>query len=734
MIGRLISGKYRLYDEVGSGGFATVYLGRNINTNEIVAVKVLGQQFTAEPHYVERFQREATMAQRLQHPNIVRILDHGVEDGVHFLVMEFVEGLTLEQIMQRRGSLSLQETLSYVEQACAGLQAAYKVGIVHRDIKPANLMITPAGTVKIMDFGIARMESMTGLTQSGVFMGTPRYISPEMAQGSSTDIRSDLYALGLLTYEMLAGAPPFDGSNPWAVLRMQIEGQPTPIRQLRPEVPRWLEAIVLRALAKDPAQRFQTPAQMLAALQEQTRRPGRVASPMPMAPSAEATLVVPPRRQRRASLGLVLGLAAVVVAVTVGLVALYLLTIGRGAFWRIPTPTPIVAQAPVDAPTPLAMISTMVVTSTPVDVAAPTPLESTPTNTSRPLAETPPVINTPLPTETATSAPTSTRLPTDTARPTDTPLPTLADTLEPTVAPTPAPTNTPKPSDTPASPPAPPISGRIAFSAAGNLYIVDAATGQNRVSPIAGMRQPDFRADGELIIANGEGADKLSLWTIDANTGAFAREQTAHPDDFHPFWSPDGGRFTYDSLHHGLTRRGPMLYTQAMTGRARKEPEVTLGHSAEQIRGTSPVWMQNDWIAFTGCDYFPGGTGGSKCGIFSMPSWGGEPHLVHSDSLTARATDNHASQLVYMSQGTGDWEVYIIPVQGGTGRNLSNSPGTQDGLPTFSPDGKWVAFASNRDGWAIWAVRPDGTGLKKLFGLPAPLTGEWTDEHISWGP
>jgi len=134
MIGRVIKGKYKIYDEVGAGGFATVYLGRNMDTNEIVAIKVLGEQFTREPRYVERFRREAGLAERLRHPNIVRILDHGVESGMNFLVMEFVEGLTLDKMIARRGGMPVDEVLSYVEQTCAGLQAAYEAGVVHRDI------------------------------------------------------------------------------------------------------------------------------------------------------------------------------------------------------------------------------------------------------------------------------------------------------------------------------------------------------------------------------------------------------------------------------------------------------------------------------------------------------------------------------------------------------------------------------------------------------------------------
>jgi serine/threonine protein kinase len=319
MIGQVLKGKYKIYDEVGSGGFATVYLGRNLDTNEIVAIKVLGQQYTAQGEYLERFHREAGLAQRLQHPNVVRVLDHGVEDGIHFLVMEFVEGLTLDKLLERRGWLSVEETLSYCEQACAGLQAAFNAGIVHRDIKPANLMVTPGGTVKIMDFGIARVESLAGLTQSGMFMGTPRYISPEMAQGAKADIRADIYSLGLLVYEMLTGIPPFDGENPWAVLHQQITSEPRPIRQIRSEVPIWLEAIVSRAIAKDPAQRFQTPAEMYAALRDRTATPEPVRGAGPSLPTVVGPAPPKVRRKRGNRKALVYGIGAAAALVALGL-------------------------------------------------------------------------------------------------------------------------------------------------------------------------------------------------------------------------------------------------------------------------------------------------------------------------------------------------------------------------------------------------------------------------------
>ncbi len=722
MIGRIIKGKYRVYDEVGAGGFATVYLGRNTQTNEIVAIKVLGEQHTREPRYVERFRREAGMAERLRHPNIVRVLDHGVEDGMHFLVMEFVEGLTLDQIIARKGRLSVEEVLSYVDQTCAGLQAAYEAGVVHRDIKPANLMITPGGTVKIMDFGIARLETMSGLTQSGVFLGTPRYISPEMAKGVGADIRSDLYALGLLIYEMLTGQPPFDAENPWAVLRQQIEDQPAPLREIRPDVPSWLDEIISRAVAKDPAKRFQTPAGMQAALKTQSAVSGGVGTRVPDAGTIEARVEPTEGTRRTRPKGLLIGLAVASLVVAAALVALLVYGLGGGEA----TPTAVVGQlaAETQPVEPTEMVTVFVVTNTPATQL--TPSEPPPTDTALPE---------PTATEEQEESPTPpptdepTRVPTDTPRPTDTPQP--SSTPEPQATSTTAPT---EPSPSPTSAPAAAISGRIAYSAGGVLHVVNAATGQDLFAPIPDMIQPDIRADGELIIAKGYQGARTSLWTINARTGAFVRQQSTFTDDYHPFWSPDASRYTYDSAH------GPgddLIIYVAPLDNIDEEAHDNLFYGTQALLGTSPVWMHNDWIAFTACDYWPEGSGGANCGIYSVPSWSGaKPVLLHPGGLSMRATDNYGDSLLFMSLESGNWEVYTMPsATGGSGRNLSNSPGSQDGLATFSPDGKWVAFASDRGGaWAIWVVKPDGTGLSRLFDLPAAPSLDWTDEHISWGP
>ena len=719
MIGRIIKGKYKIYDEVGSGGFATVYLGRNMDTNEIVAIKVLSEQYITDPRYVERFRREAGLAERLQHPNIVRTLDHGVEKGMHFLVMEFVEGLTLDKIIARKGRLSVEETLSYIKQTCTGLQAAYEASIVHRDIKPANLMVTPEGSVKIMDFGIARVESMSTLTQSGMFMGTPRYISPEMAKGEGTDIRSDLYALGLLAYEMLSGSPPFDADNPWAVLRMQIESPPRTLHQIRPDVPPWFEAIIMRAIAKDPANRFQTPANMLAALEEQTATPGVFPGVTQPGKAGDTTVVGAAVVKKSSHKGLILALVGIVLIVALGLAAYLVFGVGIGM------------------PKPTATAVVLVVTNTPVDTSVPTATEPSPTDTRpaptespspQPTDTPPPTV---MPTEPVQPTATPTLLPTDTPLPAATPTRQPTDTPRPTAVPTKAPTNTPQP-PAPTTSPATALRGRIAYSVGGTLHVVDVQT-KGLLFTFSNMRQPAFRSDGDEILADGL-ADPATLVNINANSGAYIREQTAHTDDFHPSWSPDGSRFTYDSLHHGLGKF-TMLYTQGLTGRRPQDP-VTVHFQGQQIRGHSPVWTHDDLIAFTGCDYWPGGTGGSRCGIYVMPSWSGRPTLIHPGSMDMRATDNHGGQLVFMSRETGNWEVFVVPNQGGQARNLSQSPSSQDGLATFSPDGKKVAFVSNRGGgWAIWVVNLDGSGIAKLMNLPGQPTGPpWYDDSISWGP
>jgi hypothetical protein len=433
------------------------------------------------------------------------------------------------------------------------------------------------------------------------------------------------------------------------------------------------------------------------------------------------------RPAKGGSRGLLIGLVFGVIIVLLAIGALVVFGLGGGRGTQAPTATEVIAQAatatsePTQPPTNTPVVQ--VVTATPEDTPIPAPTEPPPVEPSPLPTEAPPEpTDTPLPEPTQTSPPEPTATPT--SPPTNTPVP-----------PTQGPTNTPQPTATPTSPPAPAVSGKIAFSAGGALHIVDAATGQDTAPPLSGIRQPDFRADGREILANGEVGQWTSIVNIDASNGAVVRNQTSFTDDFHPFWAPDGTRFTYDSLHHGLPRYGLMLYTQGLTG-GNPQSEVTVSYEGRQIQGHSPVWMHDDYIAFTGCDYWPGGTDGSRCGIYRIPSWGeSRPALLRQGGTDMRATDNYGGQLVFMSQEEGNWEVYIMPAGGGNARNLSQSPTSNDGLGTFSPDGNQVAFASNREGgWAVWVVRVDGSGVTKLFNLPGAPTAPWYEDSMSWGP
>ena len=267
MIGRTLGGKYKIYDKVGGGGMAEVYLARDISSGEIVALKILRSQFTEGTDYIERFQREAKSAIKLVHANICAVKDFGQDGDVYFMVMEFVEGKTLSRVIEEKGPLPVSEAVSYIRQSALALSEAYKSGIIaHRDVKSQNIMVKPDGTIKMMDFGIAKSRDYATMTTAGSFIGTPEYMSPEQAQGGKTDARADIYSLGVVLYESLAGEVPFEADTPWGVLNMHISKEPFPIDNLRSDLPPGMVEVLKRLLAKRPDDRFQNPSEVVQAL------------------------------------------------------------------------------------------------------------------------------------------------------------------------------------------------------------------------------------------------------------------------------------------------------------------------------------------------------------------------------------------------------------------------------------------------------------------------------------
>jgi serine/threonine-protein kinase len=254
---RIYGGRYELHRRLARGGMADVFLARDTLLDRPVALKVLFAEFATDPSFVERFRREAQSAANLNHPNIVSVYDWGEEDGTYFIVMEYVEGRSLAQILRDEGPLQPDRAADIVIDVAAALAFAHRHGVVHRDVKPGNVLISPMGQVKVADFGIARaVSARENLTQTGTVMGTATYFSPEQARGEAVDPRSDVYSLGIVLYELLVGTPPFTGDNPVSVAYKHVSEPPPPVRERNPRVPEPLEAVTMRTLAKNPANRY----------------------------------------------------------------------------------------------------------------------------------------------------------------------------------------------------------------------------------------------------------------------------------------------------------------------------------------------------------------------------------------------------------------------------------------------------------------------------------------------
>jgi beta-lactam-binding protein with PASTA domain len=262
----VVDGRYRITGRIGSGGMADVYCAEDSHLGREVAIKMLHRRFARDREFVERFRREASAAASLNHPNVVNVFDRGEHDGTYYIAMENLPGRTLKEIIQREAPLSQRRTIDLGIQILRAAGFGHKRGIIHRDLKPHNVIVGPDDRLKVTDFGIARAGA-SEMTETGSIMGTAQYISPEQAQGHRVEAASDIYSVGIILYEMLTGRVPFEGDSAVAIALKHVSEQPRPIRSIRLDVHPLVEAAVMRALAKDPTQRYRTADEFIAALE-----------------------------------------------------------------------------------------------------------------------------------------------------------------------------------------------------------------------------------------------------------------------------------------------------------------------------------------------------------------------------------------------------------------------------------------------------------------------------------
>jgi eukaryotic-like serine/threonine-protein kinase len=306
----VIDGRYRVLERLGSGGMAEVYCAEDQQLGRRVALKVLHRRFAEDEQFVERFRREASSAAGLSHPNVVAIYDRGEWQGTYYIAMELVDGRTLKEIVRDKGPAPPEAAVDVTLQILRAARYAHKHGVVHRDIKPHNVLIDHDGRVRVTDFGIARAGT-SDITETGSVMGTAQYLSPEQAQGRPVDARSDLYSIGIVLYELLTGQVPFDADSPVSVALKQVSEPPVPPADLVPAIPPAIDAVVLRALEKDPSLRYQSADEFIAALDEARAAP-QLIPPAPLPPVVE-------EEHRRSRWWLWLLIALALAAIGVGL-------------------------------------------------------------------------------------------------------------------------------------------------------------------------------------------------------------------------------------------------------------------------------------------------------------------------------------------------------------------------------------------------------------------------------
>ena len=341
MIGQKF-GPYEVTGTIGEGGMAVVYKGYQQSLNRYVAIKVLRAELARDQEFVERFRREALAVADLSHANILHVYDAGYAHGVYYIVMAYVDGGSLKDLIAQ-GPIEMEYAIAIVAQVADALHHGHQRGIIHRDVKPSNILISRDGRPLLTDFGIAKaLHETTGLTRTGTSIGTPEYMAPEQIQGQPVDARTDIYALGIVLYEMLAGWAPFSSTTPVATLYKQVNESPPPLRQVNIGVSTWVQDIVLKAMEKNPWDRYQKASEMAAALR-QRRGAEAIATPTPRASEGTPQRAEAKREDRNVLVPLLIG-GIVILVIALAAVAAFLLFDLGGTPGQAPVITQVVPR------------------------------------------------------------------------------------------------------------------------------------------------------------------------------------------------------------------------------------------------------------------------------------------------------------------------------------------------------------------------------------------------------
>ncbi len=726
-------GPYRIVEKIAEGGMAIVYKGYQESLNRYVAIKVLRKELTADRKFIARFRREALAVAKLSHPNILHIHDANLAHGCYYIAMEYVDGGSLKDLIAR-GPLPIGNALDIAIQLADALDYAHREGLIHRDVKPANVLLTRSGRPKLADFGIVQaLHERSALTLPGSSPGTPMYMSPEQAEGQPTDSRTDIYSLGIVLYEMITGRPPFSAPVAMATLYQQVNDPPPPIRQFQPQVPRWLEAAVNTALAKNPRDRYQQAGEFAAVLRQH-----QTPTPIRQTRLPEGTLT--PVRRLGDSASNWRPVPLLIAAILIVLLAL----LGVGAYLILANPEPDVTPtvlALATNPSPSATLAAT--TAVPTATATPTQPPTT-TPTASPTASGP-IATEATPTSSPTFTPTSTRI----SSPTPSVTPTRA---EPKPSPTSGPTRQP---------------GVITdFETFGVWNRGDEPNGtftqsraQSHQGSYSGMLAYDFdTVENDYVVflqsqpisgqptsitawVYGDGSGHfLNLWIEDKGGQVWqvplgrithtGWQQMIGTLDVSQDWpwahisGPDNGKIDYPISFEGLVLddnpdpfagKGTLYIDDLRTS---TETASGTGNNGTQNPTPRPVTPPagppagslTGRIAFT--VYNPGI---GSYALYTVRPDGSELHpildYVHQPDISP-----DGRRIAVDGVGGGIDDLWSLKIDGSDRRQLTTH--TDDRFPTWAPNGQSLAFSSTRQGDGLYRLytiyAPIGTGKTKF--------------------